>query len=394
MIIKKYKLFLETFKIENMWNVIPQSVKDIHKLFSENGKKLYLVGGSVRDFINNEKPKDFDLATDATPDEVLSMLKNKYKVKLQGEAFGVVVAYTEDQPDGIEIATFREDIYGELLGKTRNPTVKFTTIDKDVQRRDITFNGLFFDLDKREIIDLVGGVDDIKNKIVRMIGDASLRIKEDPLRILRLFRIATRYRFQIDEKTKDAIHENHDLSTISRERIWDNSGIGEINKAWKQSKDFSEYLNYFTEFDMWDDIFPGSIINKNIGISPYLEVYIANLFVNENTQTLLNKLVQKYKIEVDFARKVVFLIDLINLKSIIDREEILIIYKKKEISRVNDDVIKNWYQLNNLNDLIYSKFLDFKPSVSAEELMQKGYKGKDLGDEIKKLETQKFKNDL
>jgi len=193
MIFTKYTKFLEALRNENdMWNVIPQSVKDLYDLFSDNGKKLYLVGGSVRDFLTGDKPKDFDLATDALPDEVLEIIDDKYKTNLQGKAFGVVVVYTKDQPGGMEVATFRSDVYDGKLGTTRNPDVKFTTIEQDVLRRDLRINGLFYDLEKRQIIDLVGGVEDIKNKTITMIGDPDLRIKEDPLRILRAIRMACR----------------------------------------------------------------------------------------------------------------------------------------------------------------------------------------------------------
>lgn len=192
MIATKYEKFLEEYK-EDMWSIIPQSVKDLHILFKENNKKLYVVGGAVRDFINHESPKDFDLCTDATPDEVLKIVKG-YRTNLQGKSFGVVVVYTEDQPKGMEVATFREDQYSEeQLGATRNPDVIFSTIEKDCARRDLTINGLFYDLDKREIVDLVGGIRDLNDKVIRMIGDPNMRIKEDPLRILRCLRAACRY---------------------------------------------------------------------------------------------------------------------------------------------------------------------------------------------------------
>jgi tRNA nucleotidyltransferase/poly(A) polymerase len=107
-------MFVESTEVEvNMWNMIPQSIKDLHKLFNANNKSLYLVGGSVRDFLTGDKPKDFDLATNALPDEVLNILGNKYRTNLQGKAFGVVVVYTKDQPSGMEIATFRNDRYGD-----------------------------------------------------------------------------------------------------------------------------------------------------------------------------------------------------------------------------------------------------------------------------------------
>jgi tRNA nucleotidyltransferase/poly(A) polymerase len=109
MIIKKFDTFLESKN--DLWDIIPKSIKEISILFKENGKELYLVGGAVRDFLNNENPKDFDLCTNATPDEILNIVGNKYKTTEQGKSFGVIVIYTRDQPMGIEVATFREESY-------------------------------------------------------------------------------------------------------------------------------------------------------------------------------------------------------------------------------------------------------------------------------------------
>ena len=228
-------MFLESNK--TMLDIIPQSVKDLHKLFKASGKKLYLVGGAVRDFLTGDKPKDFDLATDALPDEVLGIIGDKYRTNLQGRAFGVVVAYTKDQPEGMEIATFRED-----TSKGRNPEVKLgVTIDQDVKRRDISFNGLFFDLDTNEIVDLVGGQQDLKDGITRMIGDPNERFDEDSLRILRAFRFASRYGHPLHKDTEAAIAkrnqlenvdpESGEMKRISQERIWE-----EMKKAWSQCK--------------------------------------------------------------------------------------------------------------------------------------------------------------
>ena len=130
--LKRYTQFLESKS--DMWDIIPQSVKELHKLFQGKGRKLYLVGGSVRDFLTGDKPKDFDLATDALPDEVLEIVGDKFRTNLQGKAFGVVVVYTKEVPEGMEIATFREDV-----SKGRNPEVKLgVTIEDDVKRRDLT----------------------------------------------------------------------------------------------------------------------------------------------------------------------------------------------------------------------------------------------------------------
>ena len=213
-------------------------------------------------------PKDFDLATDATPDEVLE-ITNGFKSNLQGKAFGVIIVRTID--GDFEIATFRSDIYESendfleflkekdinryklflkmnmknwkniaseffteeyeeyksLIYSNRNPkNVKFTTIDKDVLRRDLAFNALFYDLDKQEIIDLVGGVDDMKNHIARFVGEPTQRIIEDPLRILRILRFSERYGFKIEKNSGSAIIDNVEkLSKTELKRMIIQSGL-------------------------------------------------------------------------------------------------------------------------------------------------------------------------
>jgi tRNA nucleotidyltransferase/poly(A) polymerase len=378
--IKKFDAFLESKN--DLYDIVPQSIKDISILFKENGKELYLVGGAVRDFINNENPKDFDLCTNATPDEILNIVKNKYKTTEQGKSFGVIVIYTKDQPMGIEVATFREDVYDDKLGITRNPEIKFSTIEKDVLRRDITYNSMFYDLEKRKIIDLVGGIEDIKNKITRFVGNPNDRITEDPLRILRALRFSCRYNFVIDLDTKKSIIKNKNkLSIISQERIWE-----EMKKAAKQAKNYSEYLNFFNQFDMWNQVFPGAKINTKIEESDSFITYIANLFKFDNISDLEKRMVIEYKIEYDIASKVVFLINLLKLTP----ESAFDLYKQKIKCHCSTDLIVGWLDLNSIHNKIFIRFIDYVPSVSAEELMKQGFKGKALGDEIKRLEIEKF----
>ena len=385
--ITKYKLFCESIK-NDMWTIIPQSVKELHELFKSNGKKLYVVGGAVRDFLNSDKPKDFDLATDALPDEVLQILGDKYRTNLQGKAFGVVVVYTKDEPAGMEIATFREDV-----SKGRNPEVKLgVTIEDDVKRRDLTYNALFYDLEKRDIVDLVGGVSDMEKKITRMVGNAIERIDEDSLRILRAFRFASRYGTPLSDDLSQAIKERKQLQNIdpetgemkriSAERIWE-----EMKKAFKQAKSYKHYLEFFNEFDMWEEVFPGSKINTDIEEAEKLTSYISNLFKFEDTSMLENKMILEYKIEGDVASKVVFLIDLLKLTA----ENAFDLYKKKIRCHVTNSQIIDWLDTCSITKGIFIRFIDYVPSVSAEDLMNKGFKGKALGDEIKRLEIEKFK---
>ena len=168
---------------------VPNDIKIIHHIFSDNGFKLFIVGGSIRDALLGKSPKDWDLATDAIPDKVESMMEEAgLRTLATGKAFGVINVFTDT--DEFEIATFREDIGSD--GR-RPDSVKFTTIEGDVLRRDLTINALFFDLDTSEIVDMVGGVEDLKKGIIRTVGDAAERFEEDRLRILRAIRFVSRF---------------------------------------------------------------------------------------------------------------------------------------------------------------------------------------------------------
>lgn len=395
MIIKNYFKYLESIKTIDMWDIIPNSVKELHKLFKDSNKKLYLVGGSVRDFTKGDDPKDFDLATDALPDEVLEIIGNKYRTNLQGKAFGVVVVYTKEIPEGMEIATFRSDV-----SKGRNPEVELgVTIEDDVLRRDTTYNALFYDLDKKEIIDLTGGLDDLNKGITRMVGDPHERFEEDSLRILRAFRFASRYKHTLHKDTSTAIKnrnqlQNIDIDTnefkrISQERIWE-----EIEKSWKQVSDFNFYLNLFTEYDMWDQIFPGSKINTKLVDSKNIFIVFANLFVNDSNN-LYRRLVHDYKIPDSsesgkLASKIVFLVSLLSF----EKDDVFSMYKKRQQISISDSVLLEWLKVNNIDDVVLNKFVEYRPSVSSKELIDSGFTGADLGREIKRLEIESFNNML
>jgi tRNA nucleotidyltransferase/poly(A) polymerase len=384
--LKYFKEFKKVYEsTSSLWDIIPQSIKDIHLLFQKNDKKLYIVGGAIRDFLKNETPKDFDLTTNALPDEVLSILNDKFKTNLQGKSYGTIVVYTKDQPDGIEITTFRQDIT-----KGRNPEVKLgVTIEDDVKRRDITFNALFYDLDTKEIVDLTGGKEDLDKNIVKMVGDPIQRFEEDTLRILRAFRFASRYQSDIDEKTKEAILNDNRLVTIdpesgeekriSSERIW-----SEFTKAYNQSKDFNFFLNLLSEYNMWEEMFPNSNINTNLIQSKNLIIILSNLFSKEDTFTLEKKLVQDYKIETEIAKQIVFLIKLKDF----DVNLVYDYFKEKLQSKTTNETILEFGQILNNKNII--KFSDYSPIVNIDELISKGFKKADLGKEIRRIETNNF----
>ena len=189
----------------------------ILKTLRQDGYTAYLAGGCVRDELLGYHPKDYDIATDAKPDQVRALFK---RTRYVGEAFGVVQVRMGKHT--VEVATFRAE-WGYEDG--RRPTkVQFTDAQHDAQRRDFTINGLFEDplaKDKdQQIIDYVGGRADLEARLVRAIGDPQERFSEDYLRMLRAVRFATRLRFEIEPATAAAIAPLADrLTKISRERI-------------------------------------------------------------------------------------------------------------------------------------------------------------------------------
>lgn len=388
--IKRYRQFINENKISTEIP-LPNDIIDISNAYIKAGKDIFLVGGAVRDFIQGIKPKDYDLVTNALPNESKEILKGFNVSDEQGKNFGVLRVYTKDEPGGYEIASYRRDISGGRDTKGDEKKVEVggdVTIEDDCNRRDLTMNALFYDIKNKEIVDLVAGVDDIKNGIVKAVGDANKRFIEDRLRILRIMRFAARTGGEIDSKTAQSIIKDNRLrgigpkDDVSQERIWE-----EIKKSFKQAKSFTDYLNLLNKYNLWEEVLPGVKINRDIKDSKYLECYLANLLINNDVNKLLNKLVQDFKIEIDMSRKIIFLISLISLNEM----NVIDLYKKKVISGVNDDVILDWYKINNISDKMHFSFLKYKPSVSSEELMRKGFTGAKLGDEIKRLEIEKFK---
>jgi len=395
-IITKYTKFLETLDTKDIKKIsvnipLPNDIIEISKAYINAGKDIFLVGGAVRDFIQGKEPKDWDLVTNALPEESKEILKGFKVSDEQGKNFGVLRLYTKDEPEGYEIASYRKDISSGRDTKGDDQKVemgKHITIFDDCMRRDLTMNALFYDIKNKQIVDIVGGVDDIKNGIVRAVGDPMQRFVEDRLRICRIFRFAARTGGSIDSKTANAIKKDNRLKGIgpkddvSQERIWE-----EFKKAWKQAKNFNDYLNFFTEFDMWEQVFPGSKINTELVDSKDFVVVMTNLFKNESVNGLEERLIQSYKIESDFAKKIVFLLKFTSLKV----DDVFDMYKSKLQCGISDSTILEWLDVNSINDPVKIKFIEFRPSVSSKELMDRGVTGRELGLEIKRLEIENFK---
>lgn len=183
------------------------------KALQHAGHTALFAGGCVRDMLMGSEPKDFDIATSATPDEVESLFKRTVPV---GKAFGVIVVLEGGHE--FEVATFRAD--GEYSDGRRPDSVEFSSPEEDAKRRDLTINGLFFDPIKEEVFDFVGGRQDLEDGVIRFIGDAEERIEEDRLRMLRVVRFAARFGFDVDPETISTVaHNAHKIHSVSVERI-------------------------------------------------------------------------------------------------------------------------------------------------------------------------------
>jgi poly(A) polymerase len=192
----------------------PDAVAVVARL-REAGHIAYFAGGCVRDMLLGVEPKDFDVATDAEPAVVQKLFSRTQAV---GAAFGVILV--RQNKSVVEVATFRAD--GPYSDGRRPDAVRFASAEEDARRRDFTINGLFFDPLKDEVIDYVGGRDDLANRRLRAIGDPAKRFEEDQLRLLRAVRFAARFDLTVDPPTGAAIRQFAPrLKGISPERIGD-----------------------------------------------------------------------------------------------------------------------------------------------------------------------------
>ena len=180
------------------------------------GYQALLVGGCVRDILLGREPADYDVATDATPDQVMAIFPDSVGV---GAQFGVVAV----QRDGlkVEVATFRSDA-GYSDGRHPDAVVFARGPKEDVERRDFTINGLLMRHDTGEVLDFVGGQEDVRAGVIQAIGEPDRRFREDKLRLLRAVRFAARFGFNIEKATFDAIRQHaREITQVSAERVRD-----------------------------------------------------------------------------------------------------------------------------------------------------------------------------
>ncbi len=194
-------------------NIAEEALKVMQRL-NAHGFRAYLVGGAVRDLYIGKQPKDYDIATDARPSRIKKIFRN---CRIIGRRFRIAHVYFHGGKI-IELATFRKSpaAPGESDGIVRSESGlivrdnEYGTPAEDAWRRDLTINGVFYDLQTFSVIDFVGGVDDLERRVVRMINDPDTSFREDPVRMIRALRHAARTDFDIDDETLESIYRNRE----------------------------------------------------------------------------------------------------------------------------------------------------------------------------------------
>ncbi len=173
------------------------------------GYRAFLVGGAVRDLLLGREPKDYDVGTDASPEEVRDLFRNSRAI---GRRFRIIHVYFKGNKI-IEVSTFRDSVAADTVDE--QPTLAadntFGDPETDAVRRDLTINGLFYDLSTFSVIDYVGGIKDLREGVIRIIGEPEVRIQEDPVRMIRAVRHAARLGFLLESRTLDAICRQKNL---------------------------------------------------------------------------------------------------------------------------------------------------------------------------------------
>ena len=358
---------------------IPPKIQNIISILESNGHKAYIVGGCVRDMLLGKTPNDYDVTTSANPDEVIEIFD---KTVPTGIKHGTVTVISDGEP--IEVTTFREE-YGYSDNRRPDNVAFVRNLEKDLMRRDFTVNAMAYN-NYEGLKDYYGGTEDLKNMILRAVGNPEERFKEDALRILRLFRFASQLNFKIEENTlNSAINLQKGLENISRERIF-----SELYKASSGDNPYAlkplilsgglEFLNIAK--------LPDFNLMKKCSNNPDLSFYLL-LEPNENLTEILTELKVSNKLKK-------FCTTLLNLKNCgksfdksgikemlsIAGEEIFIEYLK--ISLDDSEFHKAEKILEEIKEN-HEPYLISHLKVGGKHLAKMGFSGEEVGITLEKI---------
>ena len=249
------------------------ALKVLNRLVSA-GFQAYLVGGSVRDLLLHKAPKDFDVATNATPNEIKGLFKNG---RIIGRRFKLV--HILFHREIIEVATFRgheADDASQQQTNERGMLVRDNTygsLDEDAWRRDFTINSLYYNIDDSSIVDFTGGVQDVENKLIRITGDPSTRYTEDPVRMLRAIRFSAKLHFSLEPKTAAPFPEiSHLITHVSSSRLFD-----EMTKLY-QCGEAETVHKLLIQYGLFEHLFPSifALIDSEYHVNALIGIALEN----------------------------------------------------------------------------------------------------------------------
>ena len=390
---------------------VPEELEEITKIMKHHGKICYVVGGAVRDHLfnafhgMNKEINDYDLATNALPEETRKILHNKTIGNLRLEIFdkgvdqGVLSIIVKDQDNHkvneFEIATFRREVYS---GTSRKPerTEFGATPEEDTQRRDLNYNSLFYDPIHKKIKDFNSGkgIDDIKNKKTSVVGDPYQRFYEDKLRVLRVVRFFNRYNddnilTHMDDQTKNAIAEFKNLENVSKERI-----NKEFLSGLKQSKSPANFVKSLIDLDLFHNIMPKTKMPKLEPLDEMnhnLPTMLAYLLSEEVPNRKLSDSLIKYKFEYDVITPAMIILKTYNMFKNPNNNEYKIHDIAREIKRISYKSIEPFMKHFGF-ETESEKLFDYKPKYSGADVAHLGLKGKEISDKLDKIEKDNFFN--
>lgn len=327
---------------------LSSNIRFILKHIKNSGYQAYIIGGAVRNYLLNCSYSDIDIATDATPNEILCLFPNS-NIKKKYIDIGHIIIQIDNEI--VEITTFREEQY--IFGKRYPQSVKFiNSLRLDVQRRDFTINAIAYDIDIG-YIDFLNGFEDLSNYTIRCIGNANIKFKEDPLRILRAIRLSIEYELNIEKNTFNEIINNieliNEISTVK------------LNQELKKiilSKNFSKYINKYKI--LFSTLFKklslfSSLNNEYINLDSHLYILIEKTLndINQYEHKLATLLLF---LDTDTSYKCLrkFLFDLGNNTCFVNK----II---KIIENIN--LICNLNKLTNGIVILFNGYLDFTNTI-------------------------------
>lgn len=375
---------------------IPNNIIEVLSIINSSGYEAYIVGGSVRDLILNKEPNDYDITTNARPEEIKKIFKD-YKTVLVGEEFGTVLIVFKGE--AIEITTYR--IESGYKDKRRPENIEFTlNLQEDLSRRDFTINALAYH-PECGVIDYFGGLNDLKDKIVKTVGDPYKRFSEDSLRLLRCIRFSTQLNFKIEEKTFQAVKENSkDIISVSSERVRDeifkillaekpSNGIRLLNDA-KLLVELLPELSETIDFKQNNPYHDKDVFNHTLcvldNVDEKIELRLAALFHDiGKTKTYSedeNQIGHFYNHEIVSSNIAYQILRRLNTpKKLINKVQILIENHMRDISsmkekgirrliyKVGKENIMDLYNLNLADKKCTHKGRDIKDLLSKKEMI-------------------------